>query len=158
MPGNAVCLDQRDEVVLGVSAERRMAEPRIVGQKIRRGRMQIGEIASPSAGDADFFAGMPRLLKQQHGPSALGGDTGAHQSRRARAEDDDVMAIRCAGYAHSTSRTSTATPSFCLRDPTITPSTGETSEKSRPTASTMWSFSTRTSLVDSKPTQPISSP
>ena len=36
------------------------------------------------------------------------------------------------------------------------PSTGETSEKSRPTARTMWSFSTRRSLVGSKPTQPIS--
>src|ERR1043165_1423464 len=54
--------------------------------------------------------------------------------------------------------TSTATPSFCLREPTMTPSTGETSEKSRPTASTIWSFSTTRSLVGSKPTQPVSSP
>src|SRR6267378_6607828 len=59
---------------------------------------------------------------------------------------------------HSTSSTSTATASFCLRDPTMMPSTGETSEKSRPTASTMWSFSTRMSLVGSKPIQPISTP
>ncbi len=38
---------------------------------------------------------------------------------------------------HSTSSTSTATVSFCLREPTMMPSTGDTSEKSRPTASTM---------------------
>ena len=44
---------------------------------------------------------------------------------------------RMAGLRHSTSSTSTATLSFCLRDPTMMPSTGETSEKSRPTASTM---------------------
>ena len=56
---------------------------------------------------------------------------------------------------HSTSSTSTATPSFCLREPTMMPSTGETSEKSRPTARMMWSFSTRRSLVGSKPIQPM---
>jgi len=38
---------------------------------------------------------------------------------------------------YSTSNTSTATLSFCLRDPTIMPSTGDTSEKSRPTARTI---------------------
>jgi hypothetical protein len=38
---------------------------------------------------------------------------------------------------YSTSTTSTATPSFCLGDPTMMPSTGETSEKSRPMPSMM---------------------
>src|SRR3954470_14288984 len=38
---------------------------------------------------------------------------------------------------HSTSSTSTATSSFCFGEPTMMPSTGETSEKSRPTASTI---------------------
>src|SRR5438067_1920561 len=38
------------------------------------------------------------------------------------------------------------------------PSTGETSEKSRPTASTIWSPATIRSLVGSKSTQPSSSP
>jgi len=33
---------------------------------------------------------------------------------------------------HSTSTTSTATLSFCFGEPTMTPSIGETSEKSRP--------------------------
>src|SRR3954447_26539967 len=106
-----------------------MAEAWIVGQKIRRRRMQIGEVASAATGDANFLSRLPRLFQHQHGAAAPGGDAGAHQPRRACAKDDDVMAIRLAGRAHSTSSTSTATPSFCLRDPTITPSTGETSEK-----------------------------
>jgi len=38
---------------------------------------------------------------------------------------------------YSTCSTSTATLSFCLGEPTMMPSTGETSEKSRPIASTM---------------------
>ena len=38
---------------------------------------------------------------------------------------------------YSTGITSTATPSFCLREPTMMPSTGETSEKSRPIARMM---------------------
>ena len=38
---------------------------------------------------------------------------------------------------YSTASTSTATPSFCLGDPTMMPSTGETSEKSRPTPKIM---------------------
>src|SRR3954453_4509073 len=59
---------------------------------------------------------------------------------------------------YSTGTTSTATPSFCLREPTMMPSTGETSEKSRPTARMMWSFWIRRSLVGSKPTHPISLP
>ena len=139
MIGDAVALDHRDEVVLGVTAQRRSAEPRIVRQEIRRSRVQIGEIASAAAGDADLLARMPRLFKQQHPLSALDRDAGAHQARSARAEDDDVMAVerRMAGLRHSTSSTSTATESFCLREPTMTPSTGETSEKSRPTARMM---------------------
>ena len=39
--------------------------------------------------------------------------------------------------AHSTGITSTSTLSFCLREPTMMPSTGETSEKSRPVARMM---------------------
>ena len=38
---------------------------------------------------------------------------------------------------YSTGITSTSTRSFCLREPTMMPSIGETSEKSRPVASTM---------------------
>src|ERR1700679_1145478 len=116
-----------------------MAKTWIVRQKIRRGRMQVGKIASPASGNADLLARVSRLLKQQHRASAFAGDAGAHQARSSRPKYNDVIAIqgRIAILRHSTSSTSTATASFCLRDPTMMPSTGETSEKSRPTASTI---------------------
>src|ERR1700722_9819619 len=139
MPGNAVTLDQRHEVDLGVAAQCRMAEARIVRQKVCGARVQIGKIAAPAAGYANLLARMARLLQHQHRASAPSCDGSTHQAGGARAEDDDVMVVRLRVTAlrHSTSSTSTATPSFCLRDPTMMPSTGETSEKSRPTASMM---------------------
>ena len=101
--------------------------------------VQVGEIAAPAAGDADLLGWMAGLFEQQHRAAALAGDACAHQAGGAGAEDDDIMEIRwrMAGLRHSTSSTSTATASFCLRDPTMMPSTGETSEKSRPTARMM---------------------
>ena len=50
---------------------------------------------------------------------------------------EDIRQARKRNYGHSTSSTSTATPSFCFGEPTMMPSTGDTSEKSRPTASMM---------------------
>src|ERR1700736_6660387 len=152
-----MALDQRDEIALGVAAQRGVAETRIGRDKIRRGRVQIGKIAAAAAGNPYLLARVSGLLQQQHPMSAPAGDSGAHQARGPCPEDDDVAAVRVR-LRHSTSSTSTATVSFCLRDPTMMPSTGETSEKSRPTASTIWSFSTRMSLVGSKPTQPSPSP
>ena len=63
-----------------------------------------------------------------------------HDYQRAR-----FQKVPCGGPAlshrssapYSTGITSTSTRSFCLREPTMMPSTGETSEKSRPVASTM---------------------
>ncbi len=46
---------------------------------------------------------------------------------------DISMSVAIDRPPHPTSITSTATLSFCLGDPTMMPSTGETSEKSRPT-------------------------
>src|ERR1700676_599251 len=116
-----------------------MAKTRIGREKIRRAGVQIGKIASPASGNPDLLARVSGLLKQQHPMSAPAGDSGAHQARGPGPEYDDVMTVRVRIVipCHSTSSTSTATASFCLRDPTMMPSTGETSEKSRPTASTM---------------------
>src|ERR1700716_297992 len=96
-----------------------MAKTRIVRQEIGRGRVQICEIASPASENTNFLARLSRLLKQQHLLSAPPGDSRAHQARGSRPEYDDVVAIEggIAILGHSTSSTSTATPSLCLRDP-----------------------------------------
>src|ERR1700712_1974275 len=99
-----------------------MAEARIARQKIRRRGVQVGEVAASAAGDADFLGRMPRLFEHQHRTSALAGDRGTHQTRGTGPENEDIMKIRRADCVHSTSSTSTATASFCLRDPTMMPS------------------------------------
>src|SRR5450432_511914 len=115
-----------------------MAKTRIGRQKIRWSRVQIGKIAAPAAGNPDLLARLCCLLKQQHPMSAPAGDASAHQARGPCPEYDDVVdLLRVVIPCHSTSSTSTATASFCRRDPTMMPSTGETSEKSRPTARMM---------------------
>src|SRR5882672_310314 len=137
MPGNVIGLDQRNEIALGVASQRRTAKSRIFREKIRRTGVQISKVAAPAAGNTNLLGRRSGLLEHQHLESALTGDAGAHQARRTGPEDDDVMKVRRRSLRHSTGSTSTATASFCLRDPTMMPSTGETSEKSRPTASMM---------------------
>src|SRR5258706_5064957 len=116
-----------------------MAQARIGSEKICGLGVQIGKIARPAAGNPYLLARVTCLLKQQHRASALTGNARAHQARGSGPENDDVITVqvRIVIQRHSTSSTSTATTSFCLRDPTMMPSTGETSEKSRPTASSM---------------------
>lgn len=88
---DAVFLDQRNEIMLRIAAQRRLAEVRIAGQKVRRCRVQVGEIAAPAAGNADFLGGPPRLLDHSHAATATSRNAGAHQARRASAEDNDVI-------------------------------------------------------------------
>ncbi len=54
--GDVMLFDQGDEVVLGVAGQGRFAEMRIVGKEAFRCAAQIGEIASPAAGDEDFLS------------------------------------------------------------------------------------------------------
>src|SRR5258706_14299228 len=56
VPGNAVGLDERDEIARRVTRERRAAEVGIGREKIRGRRMEVGEVAAPSPGDANLLA------------------------------------------------------------------------------------------------------
>ena len=58
--GDAVALDQRDEVALRVAAQRRDAEVRIGRDEVLRAGVEVGEVAAPAAGDADLLAGRAR--------------------------------------------------------------------------------------------------
>ena len=76
-------------------------------------------------------------------PLVRGGQRDAKLGRNRAAGSPGVRRDDSGGWRnsalapHSTGITSTSTRSFCLREPTMMPSTGETSEKSRPVASTM---------------------
>jgi hypothetical protein len=92
--GNVVAVDQRNEVALGIATQRGGAEARIVRQKIRRTRMQVGKITASAAGNPDLLSRLSCLLKQQHRAPALAGDAGAHQARSACSEHNDVVTIQ----------------------------------------------------------------
>src|SRR6266853_4767557 len=55
-----------------------------------RTAMQVGEVAAPAAGDQDLLADLFSALQHGHAPSALAGFNGAHQARRAAAQNDYV--------------------------------------------------------------------
>ena len=64
MKRNSVSLEQGKKIVWRVARQRRARKMRIRRQKISRPHIDIGEIAAPAAGDADFFADPPGVINQ----------------------------------------------------------------------------------------------
>ena len=63
---------------------------RIFGKKICRTGIEIGEVATATAGDADFF-GEPGCMVDQHDrTAALAGSCGAHHAGGTCADDGDI--------------------------------------------------------------------
>ena len=91
VPGDAVAIDQSNEVRRRVAAERRLGEMRIGGMEAIGGRADIGEIAPPAARDQDLLPRLVGMVDQQHPPAALTGRRRTHQPGRAGAEDDEVV-------------------------------------------------------------------
>lgn len=80
--------DQIDEIPLRVARQRGFAEMRVLRQKVTRARIHIREIATPTAGDADLFAGGFCMVDHQNAASAMGR---AHHAGCTGAKDDRVM-------------------------------------------------------------------
>ena len=93
VPGDAVATDQGDEIGRRIAAERGLGEMWI-GRKVAIGRgAEIGEVAAPAAGNQDLAARFLIVIDQQHAPTALAGDRGAHHPGAAGTEDDRVIGI-----------------------------------------------------------------
>ncbi len=88
--GDAMALDQRDEIILGVAGERRPAEVRIAGEKPVGRAMQVGEIAAPAARDQNLGADLVGMVEEEDPAAALAGRQRAHQPGRARPEHNDI--------------------------------------------------------------------
>ena len=71
VPGDAVALDERDEIARRVARERGAAEVGILRQEVRRVGVQVGEVAAAAAGDADLLAERSVVLDEQHAAAAL---------------------------------------------------------------------------------------
>ena len=89
--GNAMLFDQGDEVPLGVAAQRRLAEMRIVRQEVVGFDEMIGEIAAPATGHEDLLADLVGPLQHQNATAPLGGGETAQQARGTRAENDNIV-------------------------------------------------------------------
>jgi hypothetical protein len=92
--GDAMALDQRDEVGGRVARQRRLAEVRVRRQEVLRADVQVGEVAAPAAGHEDLLAHAVGALEHQHAAAAPAGFDGAHQAGGAGPDDDDVEVVQ----------------------------------------------------------------
>ena len=92
VPGDAVALDQRDEMARGVAREGRTAEVGVLREEIAPGRVQVGEVAAPAPRDADLLADLVVVIDQHYAPAALPRGRGAHHAGRAGTDYGYVVA------------------------------------------------------------------
>src|SRR5258707_12151587 len=60
VPGDAMLVDQGDEIVLGAARQRRFAEMRIARQERLGAAQEVGEVAASAARDQDLLADLVR--------------------------------------------------------------------------------------------------
>src|SRR5690606_23484157 len=91
--GNAVALDQLDEVRRRVARQRRLAEVRVRGDVVAGAGAGVGEVAASAAGHEDLLADAVGVLEHARAqPAATGGDR-AHEAGGAAADDQDVAVV-----------------------------------------------------------------
>ena len=83
-------LHETEKVFRSITRERRLRESRVVGDEIFRRGIQVGEVASSTAGDPDFFPDARIVLQHDDGSSALSGLDGAHETGGTGADNNDV--------------------------------------------------------------------
>ena len=92
-------------------------------------RVSIGLVALLLASTGVVHAGTYTLHPSGFGPHSYASWKAGEGQPDSNGNKDQALYFQ--------KSTSTATPSFCLREPAMMPSTGETSEKSRPIARIM---------------------
>lgn len=58
----------------------------------------MGEIATPAAGHQNFFAGLIGVIQHQHPFAKVASGCGAHQTRGAGADYDEITGLGHSGY------------------------------------------------------------
>lgn len=106
MVGDAVLLDERDEIPRGVSRERRAGELRPLGEVAAGLDADVREVAAAAAADGDLFPDTIVVLNECDFPPALARGERAHHPRGAAADDHDIEVlavhaarVRCGGVA-----------------------------------------------------------
>ena len=88
--GNAVFLDQRDEICGSVAGQRGLGKMRIGREEIFGLAVEVGEVAAAAAGDEDLLADAVGVFEHRDAAAALAGFDGAHQTGGAAAENQCV--------------------------------------------------------------------
>ena len=102
--GDAVLLDQGDEVGGRVAGERGLGEVGVGGEEVIGAGVEVGEVAAASAGDEDFFAGAVGVFEDEDAAAAAAGFDGAHEAGGAGSEDVDVEGCVAWGLGHERKR------------------------------------------------------
>ena len=90
MPGDAVFLDQGNEIRWGVTGQGGFGEVGIGGEEIFGCGVNVGEIATTTAGDEDFFANAVGMFEDRDAAAAFASFDGAEKAGGASAEDHNV--------------------------------------------------------------------
>jgi len=88
--GYAVLFHQRDKIKGRVAGQRRLAEMRIGRDIVVGGRINVGEVTAPAAGDAYLLADPLVMFQQQNLASATPGLDCAEKTRRPAPYDYDI--------------------------------------------------------------------
>ena len=91
--GDAVFLDQRDEVAGRVAGERGLREVRVGGEEVLGCAVEVGEVAAAAAGDEDLFADAIGMIEKEDAAAALACLDGSHKPCRACAEYEKIAGL-----------------------------------------------------------------
>ena len=92
--GDAVLLDQSDDVCGSEAGERGFGEVRVGGEEVFGAAVDVGEVAAAAAGDEDLFAGPVRRVRGGGRGGRGGRFDGAHQAGGAGSEYYDIHLLR----------------------------------------------------------------
>ena len=90
MPRNTVLFDEGKKVAWGVAGKRGLGEVRVGREKILRACIDIGEVASATAGDEDLFARAVSMLEHEDTPPAATCVNSAHEPSSSSSQNEDV--------------------------------------------------------------------
>ena len=66
----------------------------IGGEEVFRSRAGVGEVASASAGDENFTAGLGVVFEDQSAAAAFGSGDAAHETGGAGSDDDEIEVVQ----------------------------------------------------------------
>lgn len=111
VPGDAVAIDQSDEVLRPVAAQGRLGEMRVLRQEAFGRGVQVGKVAAAAAGDEDLLAGLVGVVDQQDRASTLTRHGRTHHPCSPGTEDDGIELAGCGFAQRNLQRWRMAAPS-----------------------------------------------